>query len=97
LENTIERAVLIGTGETLEAAHLLLEGQCDHQNTRLPGGVQVGSTVREMEKALIEKTLNELGQNRTRAAEMLGISIRTLRNKLREYKHDSAKLAESAG
>jgi DNA-binding protein Fis len=34
------------------------------------------------------QTLNEVKGNRTRAAEMLGISIRTLRNKLHEYRHE---------
>ena len=43
-------------------------------------------TVGEAERLLIMKTLEFTGQNRTRAAEMLGISIRTLRNKLNEYK-----------
>ena len=42
-------------------------------------------TVREMEKELIFQTLEEVNNNRTHAAELLGISIRTLRNKLREY------------
>jgi DNA-binding NtrC family response regulator len=97
LENTIERAVLIGAGETLETAHLLLDGHRGQQNGSAPGAVKVGSTVREMEKELIVKTLKEVDQNRTRAAEMLGISIRTLRNKLREYRQDPAKLAASTG
>ena len=46
----------------------------------------VGMTVREMEKELIFNTLNEVKDNRTHAAKMLGISIRTLRNKLNEYR-----------
>ncbi|MEO5367448.1 MAG: sigma-54 dependent transcriptional regulator [Magnetococcus sp. WYHC-3] len=45
----------------------------------------VGTTVREMEEILIRRTLDEVDGNRTRAAELLGISIRTLRNKLNEY------------
>jgi DNA-binding protein Fis len=48
-------------------------------------GLDVGMTVAEAEKKLIIKTLTHCSQNRTRAAEMLGISIRTLRNKLNEY------------
>ena len=53
----------------------------DDENIRLP----VGTTVRQMEEILIHRTLNEVNGNRTRAAELLGISIRTLRNKLNEY------------
>jgi DNA-binding NtrC family response regulator len=47
-------------------------------------------TIAEMEKRMIFATLERLGQNRTRAAEQLGISIRTLRNKLREYRGEPA-------
>jgi two-component system, response regulator FlrC len=53
----------------------------DDEGIRLP----VGTTVRRMEEILIHRTLNEVNGNRTRAAELLGISIRTLRNKLNEY------------
>jgi two-component system response regulator FlrC len=49
-----------------------------------------GTTVWEMERQLIMGTLSEVNQNRTRAAELLGISIRTLRNKLREYRQGAA-------
>lgn len=63
-------------------------------NLNLPDGEEhaanqihlpVGTTVREMEELLIFRTLDEVNGNRTRAAELLGISIRTLRNKLNEY------------
>ena len=46
----------------------------------------VGRTVADVEKDLIIDTLKHCLGNRTRAAEMLGISIRTLRNKLHEYR-----------
>jgi two-component system response regulator FlrC len=59
--------------------------------------IQAGMTVKEMEKKLITKTLQDVDDNRTRAAELLGISIRTLRNKLKEYKQElQASQAESA-
>jgi DNA-binding protein Fis len=48
-------------------------------------GSMVGMTVQEMERQLIILTLGNVNENRTKAAEMLGISIRTLRNKLKEY------------
>jgi two-component system response regulator FlrC len=50
--------------------------------------ISAGQSVRDVEKLLILKTLKEVGGNRTKAAGMLGISIRTLRNKLSEYKQD---------
>jgi DNA-binding NtrC family response regulator len=50
--------------------------------------VRSGTTVQEMEKALILETLRATQDNRTEAAKLLGISIRTLRNKLHEYRGD---------
>lgn len=47
--------------------------------------MRAGMTVSEMERKLIELTLEETGGNKTHAAKMLGISLRTLRNKLNEY------------
>jgi DNA-binding NtrC family response regulator len=44
-----------------------------------------GVTLRDMERQLLEKTLATTGGNRTRAAEILGVSLRTVRNKIREF------------
>jgi DNA-binding NtrC family response regulator len=96
LENSIERALLIGNGETVFPEHLILGEPANGVQVTGPSGVTVGTTVREMEKKLIVKTLNEVNENRTRAAELLGISIRTLRNKLREYKDEEFKRAMAA-
>ncbi len=69
-------------------------------NSEGPGGQGVagtegpeerGRTIRQMERELICRTLSETGGNRTRAARILGISIRTLRNKLKEYGVGSAR------
>ena len=60
--------------------------------------IRAGRTVRAMEKELIFRTLADVNDNRTQAAELLGISIRTLRNKLREYREEgesSKRIAES--
>ncbi len=84
LENTIERAVLLARGEIIMPKHLFLEE--DDLNEDDPILIKAGLSVKEMEKELIFKTLEEVNGNRTNAAKMLGISIRTLRNKLREYK-----------
>lgn len=95
LENVLERAVLLCNGQGILPAHILLEpqpgpvipamadGGAAQKETGLP---EVGISVREMERGLIVRTLAEVGGNRTQAARMLGISIRTLRNKLNEYK-----------
>ncbi|MBF0584718.1 MAG: sigma-54-dependent Fis family transcriptional regulator [Magnetococcales bacterium] len=61
----------------------LVSGLDEEEKQRLH--LPVGTTVREMEEFLIFRTLDEVNGNRTRAAELLGISIRTLRNKLNEY------------
>jgi DNA-binding NtrC family response regulator len=47
--------------------------------------VRVGSTVDEAERLLILRTLEATGQNKTRAAEILGVSLKTLHNKLKAY------------
>ena len=87
LENTIERAVLLGSGEVLLPKHLFLEKSEGSGLHPIP--LKAGLSLKEMEKQLIFKTLKEVNDNRTRAAKLLGISIRTLRNKLREYKENA--------
>jgi DNA-binding NtrC family response regulator len=85
LENTVERALLISTSNEIESHALLLD--CGLQGNSLnEAAALVGLTVKELEHKLIKQTLSHVNQNRTAAAEMLGISIRTLRNKLREYR-----------
>ncbi|MDX2499297.1 MAG: sigma-54 dependent transcriptional regulator [Deltaproteobacteria bacterium] len=90
LENVIERAVLIADGPRVKTEHLLLESSAGNLHTAENLEVKAGFTVRQMEKKLIYKTLKEVDDNRTQAAELLGISIRTLRNKLHEYKAETA-------
>jgi two-component system response regulator FlrC len=53
-------------------------------------GLQAGQSVGEMERKLIMTTLEQTNGNRTHAAKLLGISLRTLRNKLREYRVEEA-------
>lgn len=96
LANRVERAVLLAAGDTIEPRHLGLEpsGE-DRAGARPPTVFRCGTTVWEMERQLIMGTLSQVDQNRTRAAELLGISIRTLRNKLREYRSAAAAPAEA--
>lgn len=96
LENVIERAVLFATGEAIDASHIEIAGAAPYEPITVTGPTQVdsthasltmnaGMTVAEAERLLIMKTLEHTEQNRTQAAKLLGISIRTLRNKLHEY------------
>ncbi len=86
LENVVERAILIADGDTLLPGHLMIEGKRDSRNT--PSSISAGMSVREMETALILKTLEDVNWNRTKAAKLLNIGIRTLRNKLSEYREE---------
>jgi transcriptional regulator with PAS, ATPase and Fis domain len=94
LENTMERAVLISVGGIILPEHLLLDLSEHEPESAATISVNAGYTVREMEKELIFRTLKDVNDNRTHAAELLGISIRTLRNKLREYREEGG--AQSA-
>ena len=89
LENIIERARLLGEGEVILPEHLFLDDAETVEKRSI--GIKAGLSVREMEKALISKTLEEVNNNRTHAAKMLGISIRTLRNKLQEYREEEKR------
>jgi DNA-binding NtrC family response regulator len=90
LRNTIERAVILCPDDTpLGAEHLPLEfakeaaqGAPADQDSIT---VRVGATVDDAERLLILRTLEATGQNKTRAAEILGVSLKTLHNKLKEY------------
>ncbi len=87
LENAIERAVVLCSEPTIGERYLPTEIVGGGGPVKSGDGIgRVGLTVGEVERELILKTLESVDRNRTRAAEMLGISIRTLRNKLHEYR-----------
>lgn len=94
LENLMERAVLIYEGITIKPEHLCLEG---HEEIIKGGNLPESAapvhpdkmiTLRDMEKELIFKTLDKVQGNKTKASRILGISVRTMRNKLHEYDLD---------
>ena len=82
------QAVLLAPGSRIEADAIVLSGSPAAAGTRGEAGgdgVAVGRTVADVERDLIIDTLRHCFGNRTHAATILGISIRTLRNKLRQY------------
>jgi DNA-binding NtrC family response regulator len=98
LRNVLERAVILAGEGTIELKNL--PAFLQNRATMVPGappaappppddpdGVkfQIGTTVEEAEKGLILRTLEHTRNNKTRAAEILGISLKTLHNKLKEY------------
>ncbi len=89
LRNSLERAVIVCEGAVVETRHLPPGfGQAPlRPSINDPDAVRlgVGTTVEEAEKMLILKTLESTHNNKTRAAEILGISLKTLHNKLKEY------------
>ena len=91
LENTIHRAVLLSTGEQIEKeAVILTEADMQTEASSAPETAEslVGSKVADVERNLIIDTLRHTLGNRTTAAQILGISIRTLRNKLKQYEQE---------
>jgi DNA-binding NtrC family response regulator len=88
LRNTLERAVIVCESGLVETKHLPPGfGHSVRVVVNDPDAVHlgVGTTVEEAEKLLILKTLQSTNNNKTRAAEILGISLKTLHNKLKEY------------
>ena len=84
LENTLERSVLMNACQVLLPEHLVFDEPISSR-VDAPSAVLSGQTVHDMEKTLIFDTLRSVDDNRTQAAKLLGISIRTLRNKLKLY------------
>ncbi len=84
LMNRVERAVLIGNGGPIGPSLLADPGETPA--AKPPTLPPAGGSVREMEKSLILSTLRKSQGNRNRTAAALGISVRTLRNKIHEYR-----------
>jgi len=109
LENTLHRAVLLSTGPEIGVDGILTPEGTRLDQAR--GGAVahaamaaeqvtrnlVGRTVAEVERDLILETLKHCLGNRTHAANILGISIRTLRNKLNEYAADGSPIPPPHG
>jgi DNA-binding NtrC family response regulator len=92
MRNMLERAVIVCNGPLIEPQHLppnfgagLPAAGVRFQDEARTVRLGVGTTVGEAERQLILKTLESTNNNKTRAAEILGISLKTLHNKLKEY------------
>jgi two-component system, response regulator FlrC len=107
LENTMHRSVLKATGAEIGPEAILAPDgvRLDQQRGAPPvahaaeqiSRALVGRTVAEVERDLILETLKHCLGNRTHAANVLGISIRTLRNKLNEYAADGVPVPPPGG
>ena len=110
LENTLHRAVLLAQGDEIGIDGILTPESTRLDQARGPAAVMhatlaaeqvtrnlVGRTVAEVERDLILETLKHCLGNRTHAANILGISIRTLRNKLNEYAIDGTPIPPPNG
>lgn len=101
LRNTLERAVILCTGPNVEPKHLppgfgkfVARAPIQESNSIYLG---VGTTVDEAERMLILKTLESTHNNKTKAAEILGISLKTLHNKLKEYGQQAGSVTGTHG
>ena len=100
LENTMHRAILLASGDDIGPDAILINagprGATPQPASTASAGASgsmdpaamIGKTVSEVERELIIHTLDHCLGNRTHAANILGISIRTLRNKLKQYNSD---------
>ncbi len=111
LENTLHRAVLLSSGDMIEPEEIRMpdgSGLTDTANAHSLANqaaqtaqnvtqTLVGSTVADVERTLILDTLDHCFGNRTHASNILGISIRTLRNKLNQYSNEGETIPTPHG
>jgi DNA-binding NtrC family response regulator len=102
LQNTMERAVLLSAGGVITPQALLVEDGMTAPVAAAAGGgggapasggadaLGLPPTLKEAERLMIDRALTHTDGNRTHAAKILGISVRTLRNKLNEYKESKS-------
>ena len=89
--NVLERAMIVAVEGELQPRHFTFPVSATTPSPPRDGriDIQVGATIREAERKLIEATLAETGGNKTRAATVLGITARTLHTKLKTYRESS--------
>ena len=84
LENFVRR-ILVLSNNPVAGVEVLEGKEIGDKKTTTASLPAQGVTLRDMERQLLERTLEATGGNRTRAAEILGVSLRTVRNKIREF------------
>jgi transcriptional regulator with PAS, ATPase and Fis domain len=99
LRNALERAVILASSGVVERKHLasIFTAPTAEAPAAMDGDsvqFRVGTTVEEAERGLILRTLEHTKNNKTKAAEILGISLKTLHNKLKDYGASAAAGAE---
>lgn len=96
LRNIIERSLIVTRGPMISAADLPPEikpGNSNGKNSTLD--VHVGMSLSAVKRELLMQTLNLTGGNKVKAAEILGVSIKTLYNNLKEYQSEGLAGYES--
>ena len=88
LENTMHRAVLLASGDEIDENAIMLQDASAVKSTEAEPTAAVGQTIASVERKLILDTMESTSWNRSVAATILGISIRTLRNKLKQYQEE---------
>jgi DNA-binding NtrC family response regulator len=89
LRNVIERAVILSEEDFIEADHLPGDLSGPPPPSLHSTGLSAGMTVDEAERKLIELTLAHTNDNKTRAAEILGVTVKTLHNKLKRFRREA--------
>ncbi len=88
LKNTIERAVVLCKSDTIEVTDLP-DRIINPNGSKHEIHIRIGTTLELSERELILKTLEHVNNNKTRAAQILGISLKTLHNKLNQYRAEA--------
>jgi DNA-binding NtrC family response regulator len=83
LQNVVERAVVLSRSDEIRSEDIQLQSFSENEL------VESGLTLDAFERKLVEKTLKEMGGNRTKTAEKLGVSLRWLQYRLKEWSNES--------